>query len=166
MLRVGHYEFKCADTRQEFEQIHCLNYRTFVSEIPQHPDTGSGMLVDKFHGKNTYLIVLRDDKVVGMLSAHDQPPFSVADRLRDPTILTRPGMRPLEVRLLAIEPRERNSTLFFGLMCSLHQYTQANGFTHGVPSPALRIGSTCTKNLVSVAAGTGGALRRGGVRCR
>ena len=123
MLRVGHYVFKCADTRQEFEQIHCLNYRTFVSEIPQHPDTGSGMLVDKFHGKNAYLIVLRDDRVVGMLSAHDQPPFSVADRLRDPTILTRPGMRPLEVRLLAIEPRERNSTLFFGLIWSLHQYT-------------------------------------------
>src|SRR5207248_11100712 len=91
MLRVGHYVFKCADTRQEFEQIHCLNYRTFVSEIPQHPDTGTGMLVDKFHHKNSYLIVLREDRVVGMLSAHDQPPFSLADRLRDTTIVTCSG---------------------------------------------------------------------------
>ncbi len=130
MLRVGHYVFKCADTRQEFEQIHCLNYRTFVSEIPQHPDTGTGMLVDKFHSKNDYLIVLRDDRVVGMLSVHDQPPFSVADRLPDPGILTRPGTRPLEVRLLAIEPQERNSTLFFGLIWSLEHYTQAHGYTH------------------------------------
>jgi aspartate aminotransferase-like enzyme len=130
MLRVGHYIFKCADTRQEFEQIHCLNYRTFVSEIPQHPDTGTGMLVDKFHGKNAYLIVLREDRVVGMLSAHDEPPFSVAERLPDPGMLTSPGMRPLEVRLLAIEPRERNSILLGGLMWELHLFTQAHGHTH------------------------------------
>src|SRR5437763_749536 len=130
MFRVGHYVFKWADTRQEFEQIHCLNYRTFVSEIPQHPDTGTGMLVDKFHSKNAYLIVLRDDRVVGMLCAHDQPPFSVAERLPDPGILTRPGTRPLEVRLLAIDPPERNSTMFGGLAWSAYEYARANGYTH------------------------------------
>ncbi len=130
MLKVGQYVFKRAETRQEFEQIHRLNYRTFVNEIPQHPDPGSGVLVDKFHSKNAYLIVLREGGVVGMVSVHDQPPFSVADRLRDPEILTRPGTRPLEVRLLAIEPDERNKTLFFGLVWWLYEYAQANGYTH------------------------------------
>src|SRR5262249_20704390 len=130
MLKVGHYVFKRAETRQEFEQIHRLNFRTFVNEIPQHPDTGSGVLVDKFHSKNAYLIVLREGRVVGMVSAHDQPPFSVADRLREPEVLSRPGTRPLEVRLLAIEPDERNSTMFFGLIWSLYEHARTNGYTH------------------------------------
>jgi aspartate aminotransferase-like enzyme len=130
MLKVGQYVFKRAETRQEIEQIHRLNFRTFVNEIPQHPDTGSGVLVDKFHTKNAYLIVLREGRVVGMVSAHDQPPFSVADRLREPEVLDRPGTRPLEVRLLAIEPDERNSTMFFGLIWSLYEHARTNGYTH------------------------------------
>lgn len=130
MLRVGHYLFKRAETRHEFEQIHRLNHRTFVQEIPQHGDDGTGRLVDKFHHKNNYWIVLRGDQVIGMLSAHDQPPFSVADRLADPSILSHPSTRPLEVRLLAIEPSERNSMLFFGLMWVLYEDAQARGYTH------------------------------------
>jgi aspartate aminotransferase-like enzyme len=130
MLRVGRYVFKRAETRQELEQIHRLNKRTFVDEIPQHHDNGAALLVDKFHHKNAYFIVLRDDCVVGMLSAHDEPPFSVADRLQDPAILCREGTRPLEVRLLAIEPAERNSTMFFGLIYSLYEHARSNGFTH------------------------------------
>ncbi|OAI40683.1 hypothetical protein AYO40_04540, partial [Planctomycetaceae bacterium SCGC AG-212-D15] len=115
---------------QEFEQIHQLNYRTFVSEIPQHDDPGDGRLVDKFHAKNAYFIVLVEGRVVGMVCGHDQPPFSVADRLTDPGILTRPGTRPLEVRLLAIEPDRRNSTVFFGLMWALYNYAMEQGYTH------------------------------------
>src|SRR5262245_7270521 len=106
MLQVGQYVFKRAETSHEFDQIHRLNHRTFVQEIPQHADNGTGVLVDKFHNKNAYLIVLRDDRVVGMVSAHDEPPFSVSERLTDADILNRPGVRPLEVRLLAIEPDE------------------------------------------------------------
>ncbi len=130
MLRVGPYVFKRAETRQEFEQIHRLNYRTFVSEIPQYSDPGTGRLVDKFHEKSAYFIVLREGRVVGMLSTHDQPPFSVADRLRDPEILNRPGTRPLEVRLLALEPDSRHSTVSFGLMWCVYEHARANGFTH------------------------------------
>jgi aspartate aminotransferase-like enzyme len=130
MLRVGHYLFKRAETEQEFDEVHRLNHRTFVDEIPQHQPTGTGVLVDKFHHKNVYLIVLREDRVVGMVSLHDQPPFSVADRLPDPNIVCRSGTRPLEVRLLAIEPRERNNTLFFGLIWTLYAYAQQNGYTH------------------------------------
>jgi aspartate aminotransferase-like enzyme len=130
MLRVGQYLFKCAETRQELEQVHRLNYRTFVSEIPQHEDTGNGLLIDKFHNKNSYIVVLRGSRVVGMLGVHNQPPFSVAERLPDPSILTRPGIEPIEVRLLAIEPDERNSTMFFGLMWFMYAYAEERGFTH------------------------------------
>jgi len=130
MLRVGPYVFKHAETAAEFEQIHRLNHRTFVREIVQHPDNGADALIDKFHTKNVYFIVARDNHVIGMVSAHDQPPFSVTDRLTDPTILTREGTRPLEVRLLALEPGERNSTLFFGLVWTLYEYATARNYTH------------------------------------
>jgi aspartate aminotransferase-like enzyme len=129
MLRVGPYLFKRAETSQEFQEIHCLNYRTFVTEIPQHSDPGDGRLIDKFHDKNVYFIVVCDGRVVGMVSSHDRPPFSVADRLPDPSILQRPGTRPLEVRLLAVEPDKRNSTVFFGLLWSLYDYALARGYT-------------------------------------
>jgi aspartate aminotransferase-like enzyme len=129
MLRVGRYVFKRAETSHEIEQVHRLNYRTFVGEIHQYPDSGKGLLVDKFHDKNTYFIGLRDGRVVGMVSVHGQPPFSVADRLSDPGILQRPGARPLEVRLLAIEPDERHSTVFIGLGWSLYEHARNNGFT-------------------------------------
>jgi aspartate aminotransferase-like enzyme len=130
MLQVGRYVFKCADTDAEFEQIHRLNYQTFVTEIPQHADTGAGLLVDKFHNKNAYFVVLKDNRVVGMVSGHDQAPFSVAERLSDVSMLTQPGMRPLEVRLLAVEPSERRSTVFFGLIYVLYEHALRNGYTH------------------------------------
>jgi aspartate aminotransferase-like enzyme len=130
MLQAGGFTFKLADTPAEYEQIHALNYRTFVTEIPQHQDSGEGRLVDKFHHKNAYIIALYEGRVVGMLSVHDQPPFSIADRLSDPSILQRPGTRPLEVRLLAIEPEHRNSFVFYGLTHSLYEYSRDAGYTH------------------------------------
>lgn len=130
MIRVGSYSFKRAETEKEFEEIHALNYRTFVHEIAQHPDPGSGRLIDKFHEKNAYFIVVHRGRVVGMVSGHDQPPFSVADRLSDPSLLTAPGSRPLEVRLLAVEPAKRSSTVFFGLLWSLYHHALSEGYTH------------------------------------
>src|SRR5215471_5987593 len=130
MYLNGGYVFKRADSNEEIEQIHRLNYRTFVAEIPQHHDPGDGRLVDKFHAKNTYFIALRRGKVVGMISVHDQPPFSVADRLADATILSRPDSRPIEVRLLAIAPEQRKSTVLMGLVWQFYEFARANGYTH------------------------------------
>lgn len=134
MLSVGPYFFKLAETAEEFAQVHRLNYQTFVQEIPQHPDSGTGLLVDKFHRKNRYIIGLRSGRVVAMLSYHDTPPFSVADRLADPSVLSQPGIRPLEVRLLAIVPGERHSVLLGGLIWCLHRLACDSGHTHFVIS--------------------------------
>jgi aspartate aminotransferase-like enzyme len=130
MLKVGRYIFKRADTSEEFEQIHRLNFRTFVGEIAQHPDPGNGHLIDKFHDRNVYFIAVEEGRLVGMVSGHSQSPFSIADRLADPALLDQPDARPLEARLLAVEPDKRNSTIFFGLIWLLYEYAQAQGFTH------------------------------------
>jgi aspartate aminotransferase-like enzyme len=129
MLRVGRYVFKPAQTSDEIEAVHRLNYHTFVRELQQYPDTGAGRLVDKFHDKNTYFIALRDGVVIGMISVHGQAPFSVASRLPDPSILSRPGVRPIEVRLLAVDPAERNNAVAYGLVAVFYEYAQASGYT-------------------------------------
>lgn len=130
MMLLGRYIFKRADTAHELEQVHRLNYRTFVGEVHQYPDSGTGILVDKFHHKNVYFVALRDGHVVGMTGIHGEPPFSVADRLPDPSVLQAPGVRPIEIRLLAVEPDERNSAVLPGVLWSLYSYARDNGYTH------------------------------------
>jgi len=129
-LTLGKYTIKVADSEEEFEQIHRLNYRTFVEEVGQYPDPGAAELVDKFHDKNRYFICKLGDKVVGMTATHDRPPFSVAKRLSDPAMLGRLGDRLLEVRLLAIDREHRNSQVFRGMLWLMYEFGMSHGYSH------------------------------------
>lgn len=117
------YRFKKADSEGEFEQIFRLNHSVFAGELEQHPVRASERLVDKFHDKNHYVIALFDDAVVGMIALHDQPPFSVADKLADPAILESYG-RLIEVRLLAVEPEHRKGVVMAGLMLGAYEFAK------------------------------------------
>src|SRR5262245_58031259 len=128
--RLGKYHFKAAETAEEMEQVHRLNYRTFVQEIQQHQDDGRGRLVDKFHEWNTYFLALVGDRLIGMLSVHDRAPFSVESRIDDPSKIRQPGMRPLEVRLLAIEQEERHGPVLVGLTYAMNHFAREHGYTH------------------------------------
>lgn len=130
VLRIGRHVFKRAQSAEELEQVHRLNYQTFAQEVRQHPADGTGRLVDKFHDKSRYFIAVCGGRVVGMISAHDEPPFSTTARLPDPGVVEQPGMRTLEVRLLAVERGERHSTVFAGLIWSLYEHARAGGYTH------------------------------------
>ncbi len=134
MDRIGPYEFRFAATAMDREQIHRLNYQTFVRELPQHADAGDGRLVDKFDAKNQYLMAVKDSALVGMLAAHDQPPFSIADRMPDASVLSSPGVVPVEIRLLAVVPEERKSPVMMGLVWALYQHAKGVGYTHFVMS--------------------------------
>lgn len=129
-FRLGTYVFKIANEPDEFEQIYELNYRTFVLELHQH-DAEGNRLVDKFDEKNIYFVAKRGHKVVGMVCVHDRPPFSVESRLPDPRILYRPGLKPLEARLLAVDPEERRGGLVFsGLVWAVYVYARREGYTN------------------------------------
>ncbi len=130
MLDVGPYRIKFAATAAEIDQVHALNCETFAGEIPQHEAPANRRLVDKFHDKNSYIIALRDERVVGMVSFHDQAPFSVASRMTDPMILARPNTRPLEVRLLAVTRDERSSPVFACLAWAVWKYAHDTGYSH------------------------------------
>ncbi len=121
--------FKEAKSSNELEQIHALNHRVFAEEIAQHDAQPSGLLIDRFHAQNRYFIAVRDGVVIGMISAHAGPEFSIVKRLSDAALL-RVFPRPVEVRLLAIDPRERSRTVLAGLLWQVYDFAISNGFSH------------------------------------
>ena len=133
-FRLRGFIFKRADSAEEFDQIHRLNHETFVDEVGQYKDDGSGYLVDKFDYKNVYLVCKLNGDTVGMLAVHDQPPFAVASRLESPEVLERLCRRPLEVRLAAVKPDYRNSVALTGLIYIVYRVGRSNGYTHPIIS--------------------------------
>ena len=121
-------EFKRAETDDEMEQIHRLNHRIFAEEVGQHPQTYDGRLIDKFHNRNRYFIATHRGELIGMISAHDGPEFSIAARLADAGVLK--SLRaPLEIRLLAILPQYRKRSVLAGLFWQVRSYARGDGYS-------------------------------------
>src|ERR1700694_5551857 len=99
--------FKSANEDWESEQIHRLNYKTFVEEIPQHQVSPAQRLVDKFHAENTYLICLSGRKLAGMLAVRGNRPFSLDQKLEKLDSYLPANRKTCEIRLLAIEKKSR-----------------------------------------------------------
>ena len=119
--------FKVADRLEEFEQIHALNFRTFVDEIPQHAPLEGGRLVDRFDEENTYLIALRAGHLIGMSAVRSVRPFSLDGKLEDVDAHLPPHASPCEVRLLAVEQCERGGRVLVGLMEMLYEHFRERG---------------------------------------
>jgi len=121
-------QFKQAETVEEIEQIHRLNHRIFAEEVGQHGQRYDGRLIDKFHSGNRYFIATMDGEVVGMVSAHSGPEFSIASRLSDASLLK--ALRaPLEIRLLAILPRFRRRSILSGLFWRIRNYAREHQYS-------------------------------------
>jgi hypothetical protein len=120
--------FKIASEAWEFEQVHKLNYQTFVEEIPQHQPNPDRTLVDKFHMENTYLICLHGDRLVGMVAVRDKRPFSLDTKLDHLDAFLPPHRSVCELRLLAVEKDHRSPRVFQGMMVMLAQYAEIRGY--------------------------------------
>jgi aspartate aminotransferase-like enzyme len=121
-------QFKQAESSEEIQQIHRLNHTIFAEEIGQHSRTSDGLLIDKFHAHNRYFIAIRNGRLVGMVSVHDGPEFSVAARLPDQSILAH-MKAPLEVRLLAILPEFRKRSILAGLFWQVFHYARSKRYS-------------------------------------
>lgn len=132
------FTLKIASEPGEFEQIHRLNYRTFVEEIPQHAQNAEGRLVDRFHAENTYAICLQGERVVGMLAMRSQRPFSLDAKVPNLDQYLPAGRVPVEVRLLAVEPDCRKTTVFTALFEYAVRHCLAQGFDLAVISGTTR----------------------------
>jgi aspartate aminotransferase-like enzyme/predicted N-acetyltransferase YhbS len=127
---------RIADTEDEFEQIHRLNYQTFVEEVGQHQATADGRLVDAHHGQNVYFIAKRGPTVVGMicLTPFDGIAFSIEKRLADPRVIDAYRAQAIEIRLLAVRKETRSTAVFARLASALAEYAIARGYRYGLIS--------------------------------
>ena len=121
--------FKEAVSTYELQQVHDLNHRVFAEEIAQHHIHRSGLLIDRFHDSNRYFIAVGDGRVIGMISANSGPKFSITKRLPNATVLE-DFPRPVELRLLAILPEDRNRTVLAGLLWQTYDFAVSGGFSH------------------------------------
>src|SRR5665213_1584467 len=137
-MSIQSLQFKVATEDWEFEQIHQLNYKTFVEEIPQHQPSNTPRLVDKFHSENTYMICLANKRVVGMIAARGRRPFSLDQKISNLDSYLPPGRRVCEIRLLSVEKEFRNGQVFRGLTALMWQFGTERGYDLAVISGTTR----------------------------
>ena len=108
--------YRIAREPWKFEQIHRLNYRTFVEEIPQHPPNLDGRLVDQLIARSTPFVSSGGTAVDR--HGHDlgERPFSLDQKLPNLDAYLPPANKPCEVRLLMIELRHRQGRVFGELL--------------------------------------------------
>lgn len=125
------YHCKIARTDQEFEAIARLNYKTFVEEIPQHPPNEARLLVDQFHEDNTYIVLYKDEELIGMLAFRDQRPFSIDTKVGGVENYLAFALceKMCEVRLLAIKKEHRVGRVFLRLAQALYTYVLGKNYT-------------------------------------
>ncbi len=121
-------KFKIATENWEFEQIHELNYNTFVEEIPQHESNPSKTLIDKFHEHNIYIICLDGEELLGMLTVRDRRPFSLDRKLNDLDSYLPDSSSICEIRLLSIKRERRNRKVILGLFQMLAGYCEDRNY--------------------------------------
>ena len=134
----GSPEIKIAELDEEFEQIHRLNYRMFVEEIPQHPPNDERRLIDKFHRENTYLICIHEQRVIAMIALRDKRPFSLDAKLPDLEAYLPAFDSILEYRLLVVEKEYRNSRIFCAIMLEAFSLAMQYEYDLAIISGSLR----------------------------
>ena len=130
--------FKIADKVFEFNQIHELNYSTFVEEIPQHSKNSSKKLIDKFHDQNTYIVCLKDSELIGMIAVRDKRPFSLDQKLEDLDSYLPSSVSICEIRLLSIKKKYRTRKIISGLFSLLAEYCEKNHYDLALISATTR----------------------------
>jgi aspartate aminotransferase-like enzyme/GNAT superfamily N-acetyltransferase len=126
--------FRIAKEGWEFEQIHRLNYQTFVEELPQHEPSPERRLVDQFHDRNTYVVCLKGKKLAGMIAICGQRPFSLDQKLPHLDSCLPPARHACEIRLLAVDKKYRHGQIFWGLLELLVPYAKGQGYNLAVIS--------------------------------
>jgi len=112
---------KPATELYEFLQIHQLNYKTFVEEIPQHQQNSEKMLVDKFDSKNKYLVARNGKQVIGMVCYNNHRPFSLDAKIDDLDQYLPQHTNLVEVRLFSVCREQRKATIAYRLLQYLCQ---------------------------------------------
>ena len=119
---------KIATEPWEFEQIHALNHKTFVQEIPRYRAEEPDRLVDRFHDENTYVVGVREGRVAGMVAIRGRRPFSLDERVPNLDAYLPSGRSMCELRLLAVERKDRLGRLLPALLDGVWRHCRESGY--------------------------------------
>jgi N-acyl-L-homoserine lactone synthetase len=119
-------------TQDEFDKIHQLNHETFAEEIPQHEKRQDGKLIDAFHQKNTYIIALEGEELVGMVCYNPIRPFSLDKKLNNLDEYLPAHNKLVEVRLFAVKKNKRKQGIAISMLKVLIPSLIAQGMTLGL----------------------------------
>lgn len=133
--------FKMVSEDWEYEQIHRLNYQTFVQEIPQHEPNVEERRVDPFHANNIYFLCLERGELIGMVSVNDTRPFSL-DLKFQALGMTLESLLDFqksicEIRLLAVRKDHRYGRVVQGLLTMLVNHCVEREYDLGIVSGTL-----------------------------
>jgi aspartate aminotransferase-like enzyme len=128
---------KVADQPWELEEVCRMNHQTFSEEIQQHEKTSNGLLIDKFHSENQYIICLDGQEIIGMVALRSARPFSLDFKLENIEQYLPPHKSLCEIRLLSVKPKYRSSRVFFYLFEEGFRQFTKNGWDYGVISGIL-----------------------------
>ena len=134
------YWCKIAQTLAEFDAIAKLNYATFVEEIPQHELNESKRKIDRFHAENTYLVVYKENEIVGMLAFRDQRPFSIDEKIGVVENYLEEAIcgKLCEIRLLAVKKTYRTGRVLLRLAQALYSFAYEKGYSAALISGTTR----------------------------
>lgn len=121
-------------TQYEFDQIQQLNHEIFAEEIPQHEKRPDGKLLDAFHEKNTYIIALEGEALVGMVCYNAIRPFSLDKKLNNLDEYLPAHKKLVEVRLFAVKKNKRKQGIAISMLKVLIPSLIAQGYDLGVIS--------------------------------
>lgn len=125
-------------SQDEFDKIHKLNHETFAEEIPQHQKREDGKLVDAFHEKNTYIVALEGEELVGMVCYNAVRPFSLDKKMDDVDAYLPLHNNLVEIRLFAVKKNKRKQGIALAMLKHLIPSLISQGYDLGVISASLK----------------------------
>jgi hypothetical protein len=131
-------QVKIASEDWELEQVHRLNYRTFVEEIPQHSSNDERRLVDRLLARSVCYLCLDGRRLRGMVVVGSERPFSLDAKIEGLDSYLPPHRSSCEVRLLAVERNDRGGTVYVALMGAVLRHARKHGHDLAVLSGAKR----------------------------
>lgn len=112
-----------AGTPADWDAALRLAHRVFAEELGLKPRQPDGRLADPYVGRSRGLVAWSGGRAVGLITVSIERPFSIDAKLPDLDSWLMPARRPVEVRLLAVEPTRRRG----GLMARLSREAFAVG---------------------------------------
>ncbi|HEV3056667.1 MAG TPA: histidinol-phosphate transaminase [Vicinamibacterales bacterium] len=117
-----------ADERDR-ASIHAIRHQVYATELKQHPENATGLLLDKLDEVNVYLVARCAGRIAGFVSI--TPPNEHGYSLdkyfpyRDLPVIV--DQRLYEVRLLTVTARHRGTPIALLLMYAALRYVEALG---------------------------------------